>query len=92
MRTKRWKLIISGRVQGVSYRASAKAQANELNILGYTKNLPDGTVEIIAEGSEEQLSSLLSWCRKGPPGAAVGSVDTEEQEATGEFTGFGIRR
>lgn len=90
MKAKRWKLIISGRVQGVSYRASAKAQANKLNILGYTKNLPDGNVEIIAEGREDQLDELLSWCRTGPPEAAVSSIDVEKQEATGEFTGFGI--
>lgn len=92
MTVKRWKLIISGRVQGVSYRASAEAQANELGILGYARNLADGRVEIVAEGNDRQLGELESWCRKGPPAAAVNSVDAEEQEATGEFTGFGIRR
>ncbi|MGO1502547.1 MAG: acylphosphatase [Marinobacter sp.] len=92
MNVKRWKLIISGRVQGVSYRASAEAQANELNILGYTRNLADGRVEIIAEGSEVQLNKLESWCRKGPPASVVGSVAVEHQKATGEFTRFEIRR
>ncbi|MGO1462301.1 MAG: acylphosphatase [Marinobacter sp.] len=92
MTVKRWKLIISGRVQGVSYRASAEAQANELGILGYARNLADGRVEIVAEGNDRQLSELESWCREGSPAATVSSVDAEEQEATGEFTGFGIRR
>lgn len=92
MTAKRWKLIISGRVQGVSYRISTKARANELGILGYAKNLPDGRVEIIAEGSEDQLNKLESWCHQGPPAATVSSVVVEKKEATGEFTSFGIWR
>jgi len=91
MTLKRWKLIISGRVQGVYYRASAQAQANELGIVGYTRNLPDGNVEIIAEGSDDQLKKLESWCREGPPAASVNSVEIEKQDVTGEFTRFGIR-
>ncbi len=92
MTATRRKLIISGHVQGVYYRASAEARANELGILGYARNLADGRVEIIAEGNDSQLNELESWCRKGPPAAAVSSVDVEMQEATGEFTRFGIRR
>lgn len=92
MNAKRRKLIISGHVQGVSYRAYAQARANELGVSGYARNLADGSVEIIAEGNGSQLDELESWCREGSPAATVRSVDAEEQEATGEFTGFGIRR
>jgi acylphosphatase len=91
MAVTRRKLIISGHVQGVSYRAYAKARANELGIAGYARNLADGRVEIIAEGNDRQLDELESWCRNGSPAAVVSSVDAEEQELTDEFTGFGIR-
>lgn len=92
MTVKRWKLIISGRVQGVYYRASAQAQANELGLHGYTRNLPNGNVEIVAEGDENQLGKLEAWCREGPPAASVSSVDVEKQAPTGEFTRFKIMR
>ncbi len=92
MTIKRWKLIVTGRVQGVCYRISTKSRASELGIFGYTRNLPDGNVEIIAEGNQEQLDELKSWCQKGPPAALVSSVNVEEKAATGEFPGFDVRR
>ncbi|OEY66246.1 acylphosphatase [Marinobacter sp. X15-166B] len=92
MTVQRWKLIVTGRVQGVYYRASAVAQANDLGLHGYARNLPDGCVEIIAEGTEEQLDKLAAWCREGPPAARVHSVNVDKQDATGEFSEFGILR
>ena len=58
---------ISGKVQGVFYRASAVKEAERLNIKGFARNEPDDSVYIEAEGDEDALESFLSWCAKGPP-------------------------
>ncbi len=92
MTTKRWSLLVSGLVQGVYYRASTEAEATRLGVNGYARNLPDGRVEIVAEGSEDQLEELRRWCEVGPPAAQVDSVTVTEQAPTGEFRSFGIRR
>ncbi|MCM0612204.1 acylphosphatase [Marinobacter sediminum] len=91
MEVKRWSFLVSGRVQGVYYRASTETRALELGLTGYTRNLPDGQVEIVAEGTEDRLAQLKTWCHDGPPAAQVDSVEVSEQVATGEFNGFGIR-
>lgn len=91
MQTKRWSLLVSGLVQGVYYRASTEAQAMRLGLTGYARNLPDGRVEIVAEGTPEQLEHLRSWCEVGPSAARVDSVEVAEQAPTGEFSSFGIR-
>lgn len=92
MSTKRWNLLISGLVQGVYYRASATTRATELGLTGYARNLPDGRVEIMAEGTQDQLEQLKAWCDDGPPAARVDSVEVTETPATGEFHEFGIWR
>lgn len=91
MQTKRWSLLVSGLVQGVYYRASTEAQAVRLGLNGYARNLPDGRVEIVAEGTQQQLEQLRNWCEVGPSAARVDSVEVSEQEPTGEFSSFGIR-
>lgn len=91
MQTKRWSLLVSGLVQGVYYRASTEAQAVRLGLNGYARNLPDGRVEIVAEGTQQQLQQLRNWCEVGPSAARVDSVEVSEQEPTGEFSSFGIR-
>jgi acylphosphatase len=67
-------IVISGKVQGVFYRASAKQKAEELGIKGFAQNLPNGNVLIEAEGEESQLKELISWCRQGPPNAHVSNA------------------
>jgi acylphosphatase len=64
-------VVVKGKVQGVYYRQSAKEKARELGVTGTVKNLPDGSVEIIASGAAEQLDELCSWCRQGPRRAVV---------------------
>jgi acylphosphatase len=91
MEIKRWCFLVSGRVQGVYYRASTQTKAVELGLTGYARNLPDGRVEVVAEGTEDKLTQLKTWCDDGPPAANVNSVNISEQTPTGEFTGFGIR-
>ncbi len=84
------RFIVSGRVQGVFYRASARAQALSLGIAGHAKNLPDGGVEVLARGSADALDALERWLRQGPPAARVDAVSREdlpEQGLHGFHTG-----
>ena len=69
--------LVSGKVQGVFFRASARHQAQSLGITGYAKNLPDGRVEILACGEPKTISQFKSWLAKGPAGAQVTSVSCE---------------
>ena len=71
-------VTVTGKVQGVFFRQSAKNKARELGITGLVKNQPDGTVYIIATGNDGQLDNLVAWCRLGPPKARVDSVKTNE--------------
>jgi acylphosphatase len=73
------RLIITGRVQGVFYRKSAKEKADALNITGMVKNIAGGEVEIIASGTKEQLDNFIAWCKVGPPKAVVTKIEIEEQ-------------
>lgn len=68
------KFIVSGKVQGVFFRAATRTQALQLGLTGYAKNLDDGSVEIIATGSNEQLVLLEKWLWIGPPAAVVEDV------------------
>ena len=86
--SKRCKILISGRVQGVYYRAFAKISAEKNNITGYAKNLPDDRVEVIAEGDELDLLSFIQILRSGPPNAVVEDFNIDWQEAKDEFEGF----
>jgi len=84
-------ITVGGKVQGVFFRQSTKDVAVELGITGTVRNLPDGTVHIVATGTEDQLNKLLEWCKKGPSRAVVTSVQTEEQDLR-RFSGFTIQR
>ena len=84
-------LIISGRVQGVGFRFSAYDEAKDLALAGWVRNLPDGDVEIVAEGSRENLQMLAAWAHLGPPSAHVTQVREDWMEVTGEFAEFQIR-
>ena len=74
---------MSGRVQGVFFRAACKEEANRLGVAGYARNLRDGRVEVVAEGSEEAVEALARWCHVGPPRALVSSVDVTTEVAEG---------
>ncbi len=74
-------IVVSGRVQGVSYRANTQRQANQLGIHGWVKNLPDGRVEIVARAEQGPLDQFLDWCRSGPTFAKVTDVNVEELSA-----------
>ncbi len=72
-----FRAIISGKVQGVFFRANTKKQAQKLNLVGYAKNLPDGTVEVIACGDEKDIEILKKWLQHGPDTAHVTAVQFE---------------
>ncbi len=91
MSQQRWRLVIDGRVQGVYYRASAQARAEELGITGYARNLADGRVEVLAEGEEQTLIQLLDWCWDGPPEATVQHVDVEKMAGAPQSSDFRIQ-
>jgi len=78
---RRIRVIVSGRVQGVSYRASTAKKAGQLGLVGWVRNLSNGDVEIEAEGA--QVDALLEWCKQGPPHARVDRVDVEELAPAG---------
>ena len=84
-------ITVSGIVQGVFYRQSTKEKALELGISGFVKNLPDGSVYIVATGASDQLDQLVAWCRQGPSRAKVTAVNVE-QETPQVFTGFAIQK
>jgi acylphosphatase len=80
---------VAGRVQGVFFRGSTLEEAQRLGIYGEVRNLPDGSVEIIAEAERRALEELLDWCRKGgPPSARVEEVEVRWSAARGEFQTF----
>ena len=87
----RLRLKISGRVQGVCYRWFTRDTAAELSLTGWVRNLPDGPVELEAEGERDKLEQLLSRCRRGPDLAQVTDIQAEWEEGTGEFQEFSIR-
>jgi acylphosphatase len=85
----RVRVIVSGRVQGVFFRASCADQAHRRGLGGWVRNLPDGRVEAVFEGEEPQVEAMIDWCGHGPPGARVLAVETEAQEPLGT-TSFGV--
>ncbi len=73
-----WRCFVSGRVQGVFYRASARKRAEALGVTGHARNLPDGRVEVLACGEERAVRALRDWLEVGPPAARVEKVECEE--------------
>ncbi len=87
---RRVRAIVSGRVQGVSFRASTAQEARRLGVVGWVKNRPDGGVELEAQGDDDRVTELLAWCRHGPPAAHVTKVAVDELSPTAGETGFSI--
>ena len=73
-------LIVSGRVQGVFFRDNTRKKAIELGLNGYAKNLPDGNVEIVAEGSEDRINELVEFIKNGPGIASVTGIKVTHKE------------
>lgn len=84
-------LQISGRVQGVAFRAYTTREARRLELSGWVRNRTDGSVELLAEGDRAQLEELEAWCHDGPPSASVTDVNTQWLEFIGDLAPFSIR-
>ncbi len=80
--------FVSGRVQGVGYRAFTRDAAKKLGLKGFVRNLPDGRVEVYAEGEEERLKELLEKLYQGPFFAKVTNVEFQFEEPRGEYEDF----
>lgn len=85
----RVRVIVSGRVQGVSYRDACRREAVGQQVSGWVRNRPDGTVEAVFEGDREALDAMVAWARLGPPAASVDRVELFEEAPAG-LTGFRV--
>ena len=83
-------LYYSGMVQGVGFRFTVERLASGLDIDGFVRNLPDGKVEVVSEGEEEEVKILLNRIKSGSLGRYIRDVEESWQEPTGEFSGFSI--
>lgn len=81
-------VIISGKVQGVWYRASTKQKADELGIFGWVRNMADGNVEAVFEGEKESLDEMIAWCWIGPGRAQVSDIKMVPLKSDEVFSGF----
>lgn len=84
-------VFIAGRVQGVNFRASTQNEARQAGVAGWVRNLSDGRVEAVFEGSESAVQQLISWCHRGPSLAHVENVEVNWEEPEGLASGFGVR-
>ena len=85
-------VYVSGRVQGVFFRAETADLARALNVTGWVRNLSDGGVEALFEGEKENVEKLVDFCRRGPPGAYVRNLDVKWEAWKGELQDFRIVR
>ncbi len=84
-------VFVSGRVQGVFFRQSAREKAMSLNIKGWVRNVDDGRVEAVFEGEDEDVKAIVKWCRKGPGTADVDDIEVVFDEKPHGENGFSIR-
>lgn len=88
---KRVHVYISGRVQGVFFRAETRRAANCFKLVGWVRNTADGRVEAVFEGEDEEVDKMLKWCHIGPSAARVEEVLIKEESYSGEFQDFMIK-
>jgi acylphosphatase len=84
-------VYVSGKVQGVFFRDSARERAEKLGLSGWVRNRPDGRVEGLFEGPSEDVRRMVEWCEEGPPNAGVDDVEAHFEEARGDLSGFEVR-
>jgi acylphosphatase len=87
----RYRVVVTGLVQGVWFRESCRDEAQHLGVAGWVRNRADGAVEVEAEGPEHAVARLVAWCRVGPPSAEVAGVEVAEVPTTGQ-RGFIVAR
>jgi acylphosphatase len=87
----RVRVMISGRVQGVFFRAETREAAQRFGVSGWVRNTQDGRVEAVFEGNSRDIEEMIRWCRKGPPTARVENVDVNREGFKDEFDSFSVR-
>ncbi len=90
MSSKRIRIIVAGKVQGVFFRQALKVMAKKNDVFGWVKNLNDGRVEAVLEGAEEKVSRLVEWSHGGPANARVEDVEIHNEKFSGEFSKFDV--
>ena len=83
-------IFIYGEVQGVFFRRSAKVKAEELNLAGWVRNRPDGSVDSVVQGEKGTVLKYIAWCKKGPPFAKVENVEIEWRKNLENYSDFSI--
>ena len=84
------KIVVQGRVQGVAFRYCARNEAKKLSISGYARNMPNGTVELVAQGEADNVALFFDWCKHGPSAARVDSYLKETVTSPKDYQGFDI--
>ena len=84
------RLSFGGRVQGVNFRDFTRREATNFNVVGYVKNMPDGTLQVVAEGQRPDILHFIEVLMSGPPNAVVNTVDTQWLDPSGAYTEFQI--
>lgn len=84
-------VIISGRVQGVFFRANTQQKAEQLGVNGWVRNTSDGKVEAVFVGDKQKVDEIIKWCHQGSSMAEVENVEIEEKESTDEYSDFTIK-
>ena len=88
----RYRIVVTGRVQGVSFRTSLRDVARRHQVLGWVRNKSDGSVEAVIQGNEEAVRRVMSWARHGPVGARVTDIISQHQEPSNDLRDFQIQR
>jgi acylphosphatase len=92
MKNRRVHVWISGRVQGVFFRAYTLDAAQSIGVAGWVRNLPDGRVEAVIEGEADKVKKMIEWCYEGSPMSRVDNVEVLEEVHIGEFNRLEITR
>ncbi|MBA4115551.1 MAG: acylphosphatase [Rubrobacter sp.] len=87
----RARVLVSGRVQGVSFRDATRTQAEQLGLNGWVRNTEDGHVEAVFEGEPDAVRQMVEWCESGPSSANVEDVSAENETPSGDPSGFEVR-
>jgi acylphosphatase len=90
MSSKRVRLFVTGKVQGVFFRQSLKVMAKKNNVFGWVRNLQDGRVESVLEGDADKVSTLIKWAHVGPANSRVEDVDIKNEKFIAEFSKFDV--
>ena len=91
MENKSVHILVTGKVQGVFFRQATKVIAIKNHVTGWVKNLESGQVEILLEGEDQNVNSIVEWCHNGPANSRVDEIKIEQQKFSGQYLNFEVR-